>query len=58
MALWAIAQSPLMISADLSTISDSSLSILKNEDLLEVSKGAVGSLTCSKNCDYVSSMMR
>lgn len=57
-ALWAISQSPLIISADLSTIKESSLSILKNEDILAVANGAVGPLVCSKNCDILSRTMR
>ena len=37
-ALWAIAKAPLLISADLSTISQSSLSILKNKNLIAVNQ--------------------
>jgi hypothetical protein len=50
--------SPLLINADLSQIRDSSLQILRNEEIIEASKTLVGSLKCSKNCDMWSRTMR
>ena len=35
-ALWAVAKAPLIIGCDLSTVSESSLAILKNKDLIAV----------------------
>jgi len=35
-ALWAFTKAPLIIGADLSSITDSSLSILKNENLIKL----------------------
>ena len=35
-ALWAVSKAPLIIGADLVTISDESLQILKNKDLIAI----------------------
>jgi len=37
-ALWAISKSPLIIGADLTTISKESLAILKNKDLIDINQ--------------------
>ena len=41
-ALWAFAKAPLIIGCDLSKISDSSLSILKNKNLIAVNQDTIG----------------
>ncbi|KAL5366620.1 glycoside hydrolase superfamily [Aspergillus floccosus] len=40
--LWAIAKSPLVIGADLNTISESSLNILKNKDIISINQDELG----------------
>ncbi|KAH7324285.1 glycoside hydrolase superfamily [Stachybotrys elegans] len=40
--LWAIAKSPLIIGADLNTIGDSSLTILKNKALIDINQDSLG----------------
>lgn len=37
MALWAIVKAPLIIGCDLSSVTDESLAILKNKDLIAIS---------------------
>ena len=49
-ALWAIAKAPLIIGGGLAQISEESLAILKNEDLITVNKEARHQGYCVKGC--------
>ena len=52
-ALWAFAKAPLIIGCDLSTISDSSLAVLKNEELIKVNQNGFGNQAqCVQGCEY------
>ena len=41
-ALWAFAKAPLIIGCDLTTISDDSLAVLKNEALISINQDSKG----------------
>ena len=50
-ALWVISKAPLIIGCDLVTVSNSSLAILKNRALIEVSQDPLGKqASCKKAC--------
>ena len=52
-ALWVISKSPLIIGCDLVTVSNSSLAILKNRALIEVSQDTLGQqASCKKACSF------
>lgn len=50
-ALWAFAKAPLIIGCDLTTISDDSLAVLKNEQLIAINQYSKGAqATCVYGC--------
>jgi len=52
-ALWAISKAPLMITANLTTLSFASQTILSNEMLIAVNQDRLGQqANCTYNCDY------
>ena len=54
-ALWSFAKAPLIISADLATISDSSLAILKNKEMIAINQDRLANqATCVQGCDPAS----
>lgn len=51
-ALWAFAKAPLIIGADLDKISDHSLAILKNKNLIAINQDTLGNqVQCVQGCD-------
>jgi alpha-galactosidase len=52
-SLWAMAKAPLIIACDLSTIDESSLSILKNSEIISLNQDTLGmQAECISGCDY------
>lgn len=52
-ALWAISKAPLMITANLTTLSFAAQTILSNEMLINVNQDKLGQqANCTYNCDY------
>jgi len=51
-ALWAIGKAPLIIGCDLTTVSDESLAILKNEHLIKLNQDSLGyQARCVQGCE-------
>lgn len=51
-ALWAYAKAPLIISANLQTISDESIAVLKNANMIAINQDRLGNqATCVQGCD-------
>ena len=52
-ALWAFAKAPLIIGCDLQTVSEDSLAILKNKNLIAINQDILGQqAVCAVNCGY------
>jgi hypothetical protein len=52
-ALWALAKAPLLVGADLSTLSDESKAVLTNQHLIGINQDKLGNQAeCVMNCDY------
>ena len=55
-ALWAFSKAPLIIGADLSTISTNSLNVLKTQALIDINQDQLGKQAkCSQGCTPVAS---
>ena len=52
--MWCISKSPLIIGANLDTITNQSLAILKNENLIALNQDALGNQArCIKHCHHI-----
>ena len=52
-SLWAFSKAPLVLATDLSKISDASLAVVNNTEIIGVNQDEYGyQATCSKGCDY------
>lgn len=58
-ALWAISKAPLIIGADLGSISPESLAILKNKDLIDINQDPKSpQALCSRGCNWWDWLLR
>jgi len=52
-ALWAVSKSPLIFTANMTSMSFASEAVLKNQALIDVNQNAVGKQAqCTQGCDY------